>query len=234
MNQSLALQVKNLHKEYPGVEVIKNISFDVKKNNIHAFLGPNGAGKSTTMRIISGLLPASSGEIFVNDKLIDTNPAYCHQNIGFLPENLPLYQDMSVEEYLVFVRNIHTIKTHDKTIDFETIIKRCGLDKVRNKLIRKLSKGYKQRVGIAQTLSYDADLIILDEPLVGLDPNAISEIRELILDLKERHTVLLSTHQLHEVDLLCDEITIINNGKILINAKKGELELEKYFKENVH
>lgn len=234
MEQSNALQVKNLYKEYPGVEVLSNISFNVKRNHIHAFLGPNGAGKSTTMRIISGLLPPTSGEITVDGHSIEQDPYYCHRHIGLLPENLPLYLDMAVEEYLVFVQKIHLLKNAEKLPSLDKIIERCGLHDVRNKMIRKLSKGYKQRVGIAQTLCYNADLIILDEPLVGLDPNAIAEIRQLILDLKENHTILLSTHQLHEVDLLCDHITIINRGKILKSCAKGEIELEAYFKEHVH
>ena len=233
MDQIFALQVKHLDKEYPGVEVLKNVSFDVKKNDIHAFLGPNGAGKSTTMKVISGLLPPTSGEVLIDGNSIHQNPQYGHRHIGFLPENLPLYLDMSVEEYINFVSEIHLAKTSTSPPPMESIINRCGLSEVKNKTIRKLSKGYKQRVGIAQTLSYHADLIILDEPLVGLDPNAIAEIRELILDLKDNHTVLLSTHQLYEVDLLCDQITIINKGEILKNCKKGDIDLEKFFKENV-
>ena len=228
-----ALNVENLFKEYPGIEVIKGISFQVKKNDIHAFLGPNGAGKSTTMKMISGLLPATSGSISLNGKKISEHIEYAHHNIGFLPENLPLYQDMNVSEYLTFVQKIHHLKMTKELPKLDDIINKCGLSEVKNKLIRKLSKGFKQRVGIAQTLCYDAEMIILDEPLVGLDPNAISEIRELILELKKNHTILLSTHQLHEVELLCDHVTIINNGEILINTKKGEINLEQYFKENV-
>lgn len=203
-----AIVLENVTKEYPGVKALKGISFAVKKGSVHAFLGPNGAGKSTTMKIITGLIPASSGRVEVSDR------------IGFLPENPPLYTNMKVRDYLEFVGKIQTLsKTHKA--DVSGILQKCSLEHVAERLIGNLSKGYKQRVGIAQALVFSPSIIILDEPTVGLDPKAIAEIRELILELKKDHTILLSTHQLHEASLICSDVTIINDGIIL---KSGSLE----------
>ncbi len=201
-----AIRVENVHKSYSSTVALDGISFEVSKGSIHGFLGPNGAGKSTTMKIITNELTLCSGEIFVNSE----------RPIGFLPEIPPLYKHMVVEEFLLFVKNIF-----ESQVDLSGILSKCGIDNVKGRLIGNLSKGYQQRVGIAQALIVDPEIIILDEPTVGLDPHAIKEIRELILSLKNDHTILFSTHQLYEASNLCDEVTIINNGKIL---KTGKIE----------
>lgn len=205
---SNAIVLKNVSKHYPGITALQGVSFSVTKGSVHAFLGPNGAGKSTAMKIITGLIPASSGEVQVTSK------------IGFLPENPPLYMNMTVLDYLSFVAKIQTLESQKK-IDLAQVIQKCGLKEVERRMIGNLSKGYKQKVGIAQALVFSPEIIILDEPTVGLDPKAITEIRELILELKKEHTILLSTHQLHEASLICNDVTIINKGKII---KTGTLE----------
>lgn len=211
---SKAIVLKNVSKHYPGITALQDVSFSVSKGSVHAFLGPNGAGKSTAMKIITGLMPASSGEVQVTSK------------IGFLPENPPLYMNMTVIDYLKFVAKIQTLES-EKKIDLAQVIQKCGLEEVQRRMIGNLSKGYKQKVGIAQALVFSPEIIILDEPTVGLDPKAITEIRELILELKKEHTILLSTHQLHEASLICNDVTIINKGKII---KSGPLqEVQKSF-----
>lgn len=201
-----ALQISNIHKNFPGTTALDDISFTVSKGSVHGFLGPNGAGKSTTMKILTGILMPCSGEVTINSS----------KPIGFLPENPPLYKNMLVGDFLSFVRDIYK-----SSITIESVLKKCGLESVEKRLIRNLSKGFQQRVGIAQALIVDPEIIILDEPTVGLDPHAIKEIRALILSLKNEHTILFSTHQLYEASNLCDEVTIINKGKIL---KTGKIE----------
>lgn len=206
-----AIILENVSKEYPGVQALKGISFRVKKGSVHAFLGPNGAGKSTTMKIITGLIPASRGRVEVSAR------------VGFLPENPPLYTNMKVRDYLEFVGKIQTLSgTHQSSVD--QILEKCSLTHVSQRIIGNLSKGYKQRVGIAQALVFSPDIIILDEPTVGLDPKAIAEIRELILELKKDHTILLSTHQLHEASLICSDVTIINDGRILTSGSLEQVQ----------
>lgn len=207
----LAIETSNLSKSYPGRTALKNISFAVKKGSIHGFLGPNGAGKSTTMKILSGLIPESGGSFKVSGK------------VGFLPEHPPVYPHMSVEDYLLFVLEIYaTTAKHKNNKDIvKDVLFKTGLSNVSERLIGNLSKGYQQRVGIAQAIIHSPDIIILDEPTVGLDPVAIAEIRELILELKKEHTILFSSHQLHDVELLCSDITLINDGEIVVS---GEME----------
>lgn len=204
VQSDIAIDIKNLKKTYPGREALSNISFSVKKGSVHGFLGPNGAGKSTTMKILSGLIPATSGEFTVNGK------------IGFLPEHPPLYPNMSVKDYLQFVLSIYS-ETPDKNL-VDDVMSKTGLSHVADRLIGNLSKGYQQRVGIAQALVYSPEIIILDEPTVGLDPVALADIRALINSLKEEHTVIFSTHQLHDVELLCSDITLINQGEIVVSG----------------
>lgn len=200
-----AITVENIFKSYPGRDALDDVSFSVKKGSVHGFLGPNGAGKSTTMKILSGLLLPSSGHYKVNGTL------------GFLHEHPPLYPNMKVEDYLNFVFAIYkNEKSRDRTLE---IIKKTGLSDVKNRLIGNLSKGFQQRVGIAQAIIHTPEVIILDEPTVGLDPVAIGEIRSLIADLKKDHTILLSSHQLHDVEILCSEITLINDGKIVVTGE---------------
>ena len=210
-----AIIIQNLVKDFPGTRALSGVSFSVEKGSIHGFLGPNGAGKSTTMRIITGLMPSTSGEVTVDGR------------IGFLAENPPLYLNMTVRDYLQFVLEIHSQK-FKPIYKIDSAIEKCGLGSVEKRLIGNLSKGFKQRVGIAQTLVHNPEIIILDEPTVGLDPKALVEIRNLILSLRGDHTVLLSSHQLNEVSLLCSHISIINSGEII---KSGPLkEMRKTFK----
>jgi ABC-2 type transport system ATP-binding protein len=215
-----ALFLQNVCKDYPGRRVLDKINFQVTEGKVHGFLGPNGAGKSTTMKIIVGLLKPTLGrmEIFNSSKKIEKN------KIGYLPEQLPLYFDMTVKEYLYFVSDIHGIK---KRKYYSNVIEKCGIHDVQDRLIGHLSKGYKQRVGLAQSLIYNAPLLILDEPMSGLDPQAIVEMRKLIRSLEGEHTILFSTHQLHEVTLLCQEMTIISEGKIIKTGPLSELDQSK-------
>ncbi|MBL6988365.1 MAG: ABC transporter ATP-binding protein [Bacteriovoracaceae bacterium] len=200
----VAIKLSNVSKKYPGVLAVDDVSFSVKKSSVHGFLGPNGAGKSTVMKMITGLIPPTCGTIEVNGT-----------KVGFLPEDPPLYLDMQVREYIKFVAKLNGVERADLKNKIDEILDQCGLAQVSKRLIGNLSKGYKQRVGIAQTLVYGPEIIILDEPTIGLDPNSIVEIRDLITSLKTGHTILLSSHQLHEVNLLCSDITIIKKGKIV-------------------
>lgn len=217
MSEIHAIELTQVSKDYPGVRAVDNISFNVGLGEVHGFLGPNGAGKSTTMRMITGLIPQSSGEIKIFGKETLSNKEI-QNHVGFLPEQPPLYLNMKVIDYLNFVLELHGFK---ETTYRDQAIERCGLEKNLGRIIGNLSKGFRQRVGIAATLVHNPKLVILDEPTVGLDPSAIDEIRNLILSLKESHTIFLSTHHLHEVELLCSHITVINQGKIL---RSGTLE----------
>jgi ABC-2 type transport system ATP-binding protein len=200
----LAIEIENLCKVYSERMALDNVSFSVKKGSIHGFLGPNGAGKSTTMKILCGLIPETSGKFKVNGK------------IGFLPEHPPVYPNMTVKDYLNFVFSIYAY--NGSTNHIEEVMRKTGLNEVQNRLIGNLSKGYQQRVGIAQAIIHSPEIIILDEPTVGLDPVAIADIRSLILELKTEHTILFSSHQLHDVELLCSDITLINSGKIVVSG----------------
>lgn len=209
-SNKIAISIDHVTKLYPGRAALNDISFVVKKGSIHGFLGPNGAGKSTTMKIISGLIPPTSGEFKLDGR------------VGFLPEHPPLYPNMSVSDYLKFVREIYQAEEVGCSTVIDVMIK-TGLSSVKNRLIGNLSKGYQQRVGIAQAIVHSPEIIILDEPTVGLDPVAISEIRELIRDLKQEHTILFSSHQLHDVELLCSDITLINQGRIVISGELSKI-----------
>ena len=200
----LAIEIEKLCKSYPGRMALDNVSFSVKKGSIHGFLGPNGAGKSTTMKIVSGLIKETSGSFSVSGK------------VGFLPEHPPVYPNMTVFDYLNFVFSIYSTGSAGNQIN--NVINKTGLTEVRDRLIGNLSKGYQQRVGIAQAIVHSPEIIILDEPTVGLDPVAIADIRSLILELKKDHTVLFSSHQLHDVELLCSDITLINRGEIVVSG----------------
>lgn len=206
----IAIDIKKLSKSYPGRMALNEISFSVKKGSVHGFLGPNGAGKSTTMKILSGLIPETQGEFTVNGK------------VGFLPEHPPVYPNMTVKDYLQFVFDIYSPDKKNTNAVCD-VMEKTGLSSVQDRLIGNLSKGYQQRVGIAQALVHSPEIIILDEPTVGLDPVAIAEIRELITKLKKDHTILFSTHQLHDVELLCSDITLINHGKIVVTGPLDEI-----------
>ena len=209
------IEVKNLKKRYGDFEAVRGVSFSVEKGMIYGFLGPNGAGKSTTMNIITGCLAATEGEVTVNGCDIYEDPIGAKSAIGYLPEQPPLYTDMTPDEYLAFVGQAKGL-TGDKLYkEIDRVIAKTGLTDYADRLIKNLSKGYKQRVGIAQALLGDPEIIILDEPTVGLDPRQIIEIRDLIKELGRDHTVILSSHILTEISAVCDYVIIIAHGQIV-------------------
>ena len=215
------LVVDKITKEYPGRTAVSEVSFDVNKGSIHGFLGPNGAGKSTTMRMIAGLMPATSGSITLFGEKVDPEKTTLKNKIGLLPENAPLYYDMSVENYLKFVAKLHSVKNVKDQV--EKVMLDLSLVDVRSRLIGNLSKGFKQRVGLAQAIVYDAPFLILDEPTNGLDPQSVVELREFIKKLSANKTILFSSHVLPEVEQLCDQITIIHQGKIRASGDLHEI-----------
>ncbi len=212
VNMNKILVVDNVTKDYPGRTAVSQVSFQVERGSIHGFLGPNGAGKSTTMRMIAGLLPPTSGTISLFGEIILPEKLNLKNQIGLLPENAPLYLDMSVENYLTFVAKLHSVQ--DLKYQVEKVMEELSLISVRKRLIGNLSKGFRQRVGLAQAIVYDAPFLILDEPTNGLDPQSVVELREFIKKLAKEKTILFSTHVLPEVEQLCDQITIIHQGKI--------------------
>jgi ABC-2 type transport system ATP-binding protein len=206
------LIVDRVTKEYPGRMAVSDVSFQVTKGSIHGFLGPNGAGKSTTMKMIAGILPISSGQIKLFGQNVSPDDIQLKNQLGLLPENAPLYLDMKVEKYLAYVAKLHQVKNVKEQV--EKVIEELHLTDVRGRLIGNLSKGYKQRVGLAQAIVYDAPFLILDEPTNGLDPQTVVELRDFIKKLSATKTILFSSHVLSEVEQLCDHITIIHKGKI--------------------
>ncbi len=225
----MSITVNNLTKIYGAQKAVDDISFTIDKGEIVGFLGPNGAGKSTTMKIITGYLPASAGSATVCGSTVDKNRNEAKKKIGYLPEANPLYYDMYVREYLDFITNVHEVKNKKEKI--EEVIKTVGLTVEANKKIGQLSKGYKQRVGLAAALIHDPEVLILDEPTSGLDPNQIVEIREVIKKLGENKTVLFSTHILQEVQAICDRVIIITKGKIVADDKLSNITGKKHFNE---
>ncbi|NEP44455.1 MAG: ABC transporter ATP-binding protein [Okeania sp. SIO2H7] len=217
------IEVENLSKVYGAIAAINNVSFTVQQGEILGFLGPNGAGKTTTMRILSGYLPATSGRAKIAGYEVHENSMAVRQLIGYLPENPPLYREMTVEGFLFFVTRIKRVSAGDRSRLVKLAIEKCGLLEKRRVLIRKLSKGFRQRVGIAQALVHDPQVIILDEPTVGLDPRQIIEIRNLIKGLAEEHTIILSTHILPEVSMTCNRVAIINCGEIVATGSPQEM-----------
>lgn len=221
----MSIEVKNLFKYYGDQAAVKDVSFNVKSGEIVGFLGPNGAGKSTTMKVITGYISASSGSVKVCGKPVSVDSLDTRQLIGYLPEHNPLYLDMYVKEYLTFVANIYRVdKVKDRVAD---MVKRVGLEVEQNKKIGALSKGYRQRVGLAQAIIHDPEVLILDEPTSGLDPNQLVEIRELIKTIGKEKTVMLSTHIMQEVEAICDRVVIIKKGEIVADDKATELQLDK-------
>jgi len=209
------ITVENLTKRYPAKTAIEGMSFQVEKGEILGFLGPNGAGKTTTMRIITGFMPASDGTVRVDGFDVFENPIDVRKRIGYLPENPPLYLEMNVAGYLRFVAKIKGVPTDKLDSEVDRVMARVNITDVRERIISKLSKGYKQRVGLAQALLNDPPVLILDEPTIGLDPKQIHEVRELVKDLAGNHTVVLSTHILPEVEQTCHRVIIIDRGKIV-------------------
>jgi ABC-2 type transport system ATP-binding protein len=208
------IEVQDLTKSYGSVTAVDHVSFTVNKGEILGFLGPNGAGKTTTMRILTGYMPATSGTARVAGFDVFRESMEVRRRIGYLPENPPLYPDMTVETYLDFVARIKNVPAERRPARIDDALRKTNLEDRRSELIKRLSRGYKQRVGIAQALVHDPDVIILDEPTVGLDPKQIIEVRNLIKGLAGNHTIILSTHILPEVSMTCDRVVIINKGKI--------------------
>ncbi|MCA9424420.1 MAG: ATP-binding cassette domain-containing protein [Candidatus Omnitrophica bacterium] len=211
------IEVQNLTKNYGPVAAIKNVSFEVGKGEILGFLGPNGAGKTTTMRILTGYFPATSGSAKVAGYDVFNQINEVRKRIGYLPENVPLYTDMSVKGYLNLAAQMKGLSGSAKKKAVDRVIEEVGLIQMRSRLIKKLSKGYRQRVGLAQSLVNNPEVLILDEPTVGLDPKQITDIRSLIKHLAGDRTVILSTHILPEVSMTCDKVTIINRGQIVVS-----------------
>nr|BFF39735.1 gliding motility-associated ABC transporter ATP-binding subunit GldA [Tenacibaculum mesophilum] len=218
----MSIQLTEISKTYGTQKAVNNISFSAKKGEIVGFLGPNGAGKSTTMKILTGFIQPSEGTVLVSGIDVISNPIEAQKKIGYLPEHNPLYLDMYVREYLQFQASLHNIKNSKVN---ETIEK-VGLTIEAHKKINQLSKGYRQRVGLAAAILHDPEVLILDEPTTGLDPNQLVEIRQLIKELGKDKTVLLSTHIMQEVEAMCDRVIIINKGEIVINKPISELKTD--------
>ena len=209
------IQVEHLTKRYGLLTAIKDVTFEVNKGEILGFLGPNGAGKTTTMRILSGFFPATEGKASVAGFDVFEEPLEAKKRVGYMPETPPLYTEMSVDAYLKFVATIKGIERGSTAARLDEVKARLGLQDQGERLIKHLSKGYRQRVGLAQSLIHDPDVLILDEPTIGLDPRQINEFRELIRSLRGEHTVILSTHILPEVSMTCDRVIIISGGQIV-------------------
>ncbi|MBD0779586.1 ATP-binding cassette domain-containing protein [Maribacter sp. ANRC-HE7] len=212
------IQIEKLTKTYGPQKAVNNISFDVKTGEVLGFLGPNGAGKSTTMKMITGYIGIEEGDIRIGGKSVAAPESNFKQHIGYLPENNPLYLDMPVIDYLAFCASLQGVEKTKINSRIREMIRLCGLNREKHKKIGELSKGYRQRVGLAQAMIHNPEILVLDEPTTGLDPNQIIEIRKLIRDLGKEKTVILSTHILPEVEATCDRILIINRGEIVANG----------------
>ncbi len=230
----MSIKVENLSKFYGTQQAVKDISFEVKTGEIVGFLGPNGAGKSTTMKMITTYLTPNNGSILVNDIDAQENPIDVRRKIGYLPEQNPLYQEMNVVDYLKYTAELQSVPKENIPDAVKKMIKVCGLEEVKHKDISELSKGYKQRVGLAQAMIHNPDVILLDEPTSGLDPNQIIEIRKLIRDLGKHKTLMLSTHILQEVQATCDRVIIINNGEIVADGTTDSLQKSFQGQLNIH
>jgi ABC-2 type transport system ATP-binding protein len=219
------IEVENLTKRYGDFTAIKGVTFNVGEGEVVGFLGPNAAGKTTTMRILTCFMPATDGTARVDGYDVFREPLEVRKHIGYLPENVPLYLEMSVESYLDFMAKIRGVPRSLRRQRVDAVIESCGLEKVRTRLIGKLSKGYRQRVGLAQSLVHNPQVLILDEPTIGLDPRQIIEIRNLIKSLGGEHTVILSTHILPEASMICNRIIVINEGRIAgtVTLKEGKV-----------
>ena len=226
------IEVKNITKKYGNFIAVENISFTVKDGEIVGLLGPNGAGKSTTMNMITGYIEPTDGEIIVNGYNISKKPKKAKMQIGYMPENVPLYTDLTVKEFVSYMAELKLVEKNKRKEEIEQAIKETGLEEVQNKLIRNLSRGYKQRVSMAGALVGNPEVLILDEPTVGLDPKQIIEIRNVIKELGKKHTIILSSHILPEVSQICEKVIIINKGKIVAIDTPENLE-EKTRENNV-
>lgn len=218
------IELKNVTKKYGSFTAVDNISFKIKEGEIVGFLGPNGAGKSTTMNMITGFIEPTSGQIIVDGYDMDKKPKKAKKEIGYMPENIPLYMDLTVKEFVTYMAELKMVPKKERKQAIETTLKDTGLEQVKSKLIRNLSRGYKQRVGLAGALVGKPKILVLDEPTVGLDPKQITEIRNLIKSLGKDHTVILSSHILSEVSQICEKVIIINKGKLVAIDTPSNLE----------
>ena len=217
------IEVENLSKRYGPTLAVSDVSFNVQKGEVLGFLGPNGAGKTTTMRVITGFFPPTSGNVRVAGHDVVAEPMEAKRRTGYLPETPPIYPDMTVAEYLTFVARIKGVSRRELKGRLDDIVEKCAVGNVRNRQIGKLSKGYRQRVGLAQAMIHNPDVLVLDEPTSGLDPKQIIETRELITGLAGQHTVILSTHILPEVSKTCQRVVVINAGQIVAVGTPNEL-----------
>ena len=209
------IEVKNVTKRYGSFVAVNDISFTINDGEVVGFLGPNGAGKSTTMNMLTGYIEQTEGHIIVNGYDTIKKPNKAKEQMGYMPEGVPLYNDLTVKEFVTYMAELHKIERKQKKARVQAVLKEVGLESMQNKLIKNLSRGQKQRVSLAGTIVFDPKIVILDEPTVGLDPKQITEIRSLIKNLGKKHTVILSSHILSEVSQICDRVIIINKGKIV-------------------
>ncbi|SMD32446.1 ABC-2 type transport system ATP-binding protein [Reichenbachiella faecimaris] len=230
----MSIVIENLTKKYGEQKAVNNISFEIKTGEVVGFLGPNGAGKSTTMKMITCYMSPSSGDVRLDNLSILDQPEEVKKKIGYLPENNPLYTDMPIVEYLRFAAEIQGVEKSKISTRIAEMIEMCGLDLEKHKKINELSKGYRQRVGLAQAMIHDPEVLILDEPTTGLDPNQIIEIRKLIKKLGKEKTVILSSHILSEVEATCDRILIINRGRIVADGSSETLRKQSQGQELLH
>lgn len=228
------IQITDLVKKYGNKTALQGLNLTVEEGQIMGLLGPNGAGKSTTMNIMTGYISATSGEVLIDGHNILTEPLKAKKEIGYLPEIPPLYMDMKVKEYLVFAAKLKKVKKQDRKEQVEKVMKMTEIKEYENRLIKFLSKGYKQRVGLAQALLGNPKLLILDEPTVGLDPKQIINMRKLIHELAKEHTIILSSHILSEISAICDSVVIINKGQVIAQGKTKELEEQFSNKNSLH
>jgi ABC-2 type transport system ATP-binding protein len=217
------IEVQNLSKNYGQVKAVQDVSFSVGKEQVLGFLGPNGAGKTTIMKILTGFHFPSGGSALVDGIRVDEDPVEVKKRIGYLPESIPLYEDLTVDEYLAFIAEARLIPSSERKKAVDACLEACGLTQYRGRKIDTLSKGYRQRTGLAQAILHDPPILILDEPTNGLDPNQIIEIRSLIKELGRRKTVLLSSHILQEIEAICQQVLIINEGKIAAQGTTEEI-----------
>jgi ABC-2 type transport system ATP-binding protein len=217
----MSIEIKHITKYYGNQKALSDVSFTVSRGEMLGFLGPNGAGKSTLMKILTGYLPASEGEVFINEEKVTVENVDLRRLIGYLPENNPLYTDLYVAEYLDIASGFYRLENRKKRI--REMIGLTGLEKEQHKKIGQLSKGYRQRVGLAQALIHDPEVLILDEPTTGLDPNQLSEIRNLISEISREKTVILSSHILNEIEAICKRVVIINQGKLVADSRIEDL-----------
>jgi ABC-2 type transport system ATP-binding protein len=219
------IRIEGLSKSFGATQALRSLSFEVPRGQVVGFLGPNGAGKSTTMKILAGFLTPTAGRAFVGGVDVGVDPVATRRMIGYLPENNPLYEEMMVVDFLAFIAEVRQVPADKRAERIRTAVERCGLKSVLGKDIGQLSKGYRQRVGLAQAILHEPSLLILDEPTSGLDPNQIAEIRHLIMDLGKEKTVILSTHILSEVQSTCSRVLIINEGKLVADDTPDKLSL---------